>query len=380
MIRVLHIIIGLNTGGAEIMLYKLVTEMARSYPNIESEVVSLTGLGPVGERLRAAGVTVYTMNLDSRPVTGSVRLKRVLEHTNPDVIQSWMYHADLVGSLVVNLFCKRPLIWNIRNSQIGSGVVRRALVKILALLSRRVPDQIVCNSYAGCLAHEKIGYDGSKMCIIPNGFDTDVFAPDRAKGKALRDSLGIREDQLVVGLVGRYAPEKDHDLFLRACGHLVGKGRNITLVMCGPGVDSGNDSLMRKVELYGLADRCYLLGARHDIPLIMNALDVFVLSSYTEGFPNVVGEAMACGVPCIVTNVGDAARIVGNTGTVIPPRNVESLINALEEHLSLGSELRERLGSQARQRILNHYSLDAIANHYVSLYKQVVAECSAGYL
>lgn len=374
-LRVHHIITGLGVGGAETALYRLLDRHETA--GIRSRVTSLTRHGTIGDRIRDLGVPVRSLDLDWSPsgVGALPQLLQDLRRRPTDLVQTWMYHADLVGGLASALAGRIPTIWGIRQSDLSpERNDRRTLwtARTCASLSNLLPERIVCNSHAGRKAHKEFGYAADRMAVIPNGFDLDVFQPDAEARTWLRDELGIAADVPVIGTVSRFDPQKDPRCFVRAASRLVDRGLEAGFVMCGTGLTPGNDVLVRWLEENGVRDRFHLLGPRDDVPRLLPGLDLFSLSSQGEGTPNALGEAMACETPCVVTDVGDCARLLGDTGQVVPPGDPEALSQAWDDLLSLDRSDREDLGRRARRRIRENYSLDKMARRYAELYQEVL--------
>lgn len=369
---------GLRTGGAETMLLKLLGA-ARS--RVEAEVVSLTTEGAVGPRIAALGVPVRALamrgGLDAPGAV--VRLARELRRSRPDVVQTWMYHADLIGGLAARR-AGVPAVWGLRQSNLDPVHSPRRTIwtaRACARLSHRVPARIACCSEASRRVHAALGYDEARMVVIPNGFDAEAFRPDASARASVRRELGLLGDAPLVGLVGRFDPQKDHGTFLRAAGLLRARWPEARFVLCGDGVTADNAALAAGAREAGVLGSCHFLGPRGDMPRLQAAFDVAALSSaYGEGFPNVVGEAMACGVPCVVTDIGDSAEIVGPTGRVVPPRDPRALAEAMDEVLSLGPEKRRELGALARQRVVQRYTLAEVARRYEALWEEVACAAS----
>jgi glycosyltransferase involved in cell wall biosynthesis len=369
--RILHVIPGLRMGGAEGMLYKLLS-LSRGGA-FAHEVVTLSNVGPVGEKIRGLGVPVRSLGLDRLPTTllGAWRLAAYLRHNPPDLVQTWQYHADLIGGLAARLMTRAPVVWNVRHSDFDTaelGQVLRWTLRACACLSRRLPEHIVSCSEVGRRIHLGLGYPAERMTVIPNGFDLDEFRPDRAIRTAKRAELGIGEGEVLIGLVGRVRPPKDHATFLAAAARLGADFPELRFLFCGPGTALADDQLVGPVRDAGLAERCLLLGARSDIAEIDAALDIACSSSTGEGFSNAIGEAMACGVPCVVTDVGDSAWIVGDTGLVVPRRDPDALAGALSKLVAVGAEGRAALGRRARLRVEHNFNLPAIVERYEDLY------------
>ena len=375
-LRVLHVINSFEYGGAEAMLCNLLLRCDRDRfePSVVSLIDDLTVAGPV---LRA-GIPVATMGM--RPgvpdPAGVARLVRHLRGRRPDVIQAWMDHSNLIVGVAAKLAGACPVAWGVHHSHHVPGVAKRSTrlaVATCARLSRFVPERIVyCSEHARRM-YEDNGFAPDKGVVIPNGFDLDVFKPDAAARAQVRGELGVAPDARLVGLVARYDPFKDHSTFLKAAARVARERPDVRFVLCGHKVDAANTGLVAEVAALGLAGRCHLLGPRRDVARVYAALDVLASSSISEAFPLVVGEAMASGVPCVVTDVGDSALLVGTTGKVVPPRNAAALTAALGAVLAMPPGERAALGSAARQRVRENFALDDVARRYEALHEQLAA-------
>jgi glycosyltransferase involved in cell wall biosynthesis len=369
--RVAHVITGLNPGGAEMMLFKLLSAMDRVV--FKPEVISLTGMGPLAERIQALDITVRALGM-RRGVPNPLSLLRLavwLRRSKPDVIQTWMYHADLIGGIAAKLVGGIPVIWGIRHSNLDPQGSKRKTIwtaNACARLSNWLPTQIVCCSEASLPVHAALGYATRKMCVIPNGFDLDVFRPDPSARRSVRAELGIPEDTLLIGMFARFHAQKDHRNFVEAAALLHAHHPDIHFLLCGDGITWENRVLSGWIVTASIHEHCHLLGPREDIPRLAAALDIASSSSFGEGFPNVVGEAMSCGVPCVVTDVGDSDRIVGTTGRIVAAKDPEALAMAWKEMIDLGEEGRRGLGVAARKRVMDRYELSRIVEKYEALY------------
>ena len=373
--KVTHVIAGLSMGGAQMMLYKLLSTLDRSA--FESEVVSLADVGPLNKKIGALGVPVKVLGMRPgvpNPI-GVHRLARWFRHDPPHVVQTWMYHADLIGGLAAKLAGGIPVTWNIRHSTLaGSGDKRSTLwtVKACAWLSGHLPHRIICCSEASRRVHTEFGYRAGKMVVIPNGFDLAAFKPDAAARQSVRQELSLQENALLIGLVGRFNAQKDHKTFIEAAARLCADVPDIHFVLCGDDITSANTELVEWMTTSGIRERCHLLGRREDMPRLTAALDIATTTSaYGEGFPNVIGEAMACGVPCVATDVGDCGLIIGDTGKLAPPRNPDAVSEAWRALVALGPGGRAQLGSTARRRVEKNFSLPSVVARYQSLYEEL---------
>ncbi|MFY3549444.1 glycosyltransferase family 4 protein [Achromobacter insolitus] len=375
-LRVLHIITGLGQGGAESVLFRLAT-----YPeaNVEHVVVSLTDEGIYGERLRAAGVAVHVLGMKRGRVSlgGFLALRALVAAERPDAVQTWMYHADLIGGLAARLAGVRAIAWGIRNS--GEHLERssrsaRMVLRACALLSGRIPKAIVCAAQKSAERHADKGYNRARMVVIANGYDLSRYAPNAEARSRVRAQWGVPQDVPAIGCVARWDPLKDHANLLRAIAALVRDGRDAGLrcVLIGRGMETDNAELGALVDKLGLRDRLVLAGPSDDVPAAMNGLDLHVLSSCAEGFPNVVAEAMACGVYCVVTDVGDAAYIVGDAGVVVPPEQPEALARGIETALrEVAARGRERAGEAGRARVLENFDIARMVQSYIAVWRRI---------
>ncbi|WP_179216366.1 glycosyltransferase family 4 protein [Achromobacter xylosoxidans] len=375
-LRVLHVITGLGQGGAESVLFRLAT-----YPgaDVEHVVVSLTDEGIYGECLRATGVAVHALGMKRGRVSlgGFMALRSLIAAARPDAVQTWMYHADLIGGLAARLAGVRSIAWGIRNS--GEHLERssrsaRLVLRACALLSGRIPKAIVCAAQKSAERHADKGYDRERMVVIANGYDLSRFAPNDEARQRARAQWGLPQDVPAIGCVARWDPLKDHANLLRAVAALVRDGRDAGLrcVLIGRGMDTANAELAALIDRLGLRDRLVLAGPSDDVLAAMNGLDLHVLSSCAEGFPNVVAEAMACGVYCVVTDVGDAAYIVGDAGVVVPPEQSEALARGIETALrEVASRGRARAGEAGRARVLENFDLARMVQSYVAVWRRI---------
>lgn len=372
--KVAHVIIGLNVGGAELMLSRLI-ESQYTHKDIVHSVISLTDLGVLGKRLVEQGINVYCLGMTSifRGPLVFVKLRTLLKQLQPDVIHTWMYHADLLGGLAARSIGLRNIVWCIRSTDIRKGGSKVTLLirKLCACLSGWVPRVIVCAADASRTVHEAVGYKANKMLVIPNGFDMDKLLVSNSAGIAVRKELGIDPNDILVISVGRFNPVKDHKTFIAAAGKLAAQFNNVKFLLVGRDLDFTNRPLMEMIAVTNKADKFYLLGERNDVASCLKASDIFCLHSVTEGFPNVLGEAMAAGLPCVTTDVGDAAYLLNNPDWVVPAESPDLLALKLSELLTLASEERTKLGQAASNRIRDHFTMDVVSKRYRALYDSV---------
>jgi glycosyltransferase involved in cell wall biosynthesis len=367
--RIAHIITGLDVGGAESMLLQLIRASDR--PGREHAVVTLTSANAIVPQFEALGVTVTCLNANGLGwVAALFKARGLIKAFRPDVVMTWMHHSDMFGVMLKATMPSLPLVWNIRCSKLSAAELpwrNLLIVRLLAWLSW-LPNAIVTNSVAGQREHIAVGYRRGGWRLLPNGFDTTRFTPDREAGARVRNEAGISRHAFIVGLVARYHPMKGFDLFTRVAGRLARTDNRFHFVMVGGGVDGQNYELAQLIEANKLAGRVTLLGPRPDIAEVMNALDVIACTSTSEGFSNVIGEAMACGVPCVTTDVGDNALIVGSGGIIVPPGDDDALVLALAHMADLPEQSFRELKFEARKQILRNFAIRDIARQYKNFF------------
>ncbi len=375
-LHIVHVITNLLQGGAEAMLEKLIHEARLADPGVTHEVVSLRSLGDVGPRLVAAGVKVRVLGLGRSPVAllGLGRLASWLRAAGPNVVvQTWMYHGDLLGGLAARLAGRRRVVWNVRQTGLDLrdiGRATRAVVRLCGLASRWLPTRIVTNAHAAIAAHAALGYDTKRFLVIPNGFDPAVFARKPEARQALRDAWGLADHELAIGMVARLDPQKDFGNFVAAAAIVARDLPAARFVLVGKGVP-GDAPLSTLISDAGLAGRFILEDKRGDIPSVMNALDIFCLSSRKEGFPNVLGEAMACETPSATTDAGDARSVIGDDSLVARTEDPAALAQCILRIGRLPEPARREMGRLQRARIVERFSIARIWQQYHSLYQQL---------
>lgn len=373
--RVLHVITSLSVGGAETMLRNTALRMQGT--RAEQAVLSLTTQDGIGAELAASGVPVTA--LDARagilsPANLSAA-RRLVRKWRPDLIHSWMYHANVLAYWLRSTsgVARPALITSVRGALDAPSVQKKMLRivrRIDALLSARA-DAIIFNSRSAARQHVKIGYASARVQVIPNGFDTDSFKPDQGQRTATRSELGAG-GKVVVGVVGRFNPLKGHRVFLGAAAGVTRQLPDCRFVLVGRGCDESNAQLAGWLADLGLRDETHLLGERRDVAALLNGMDIVVCPSLSESFPNAVGEAMACGKPCIVSDVGDCGYLVGPAGLTVSAGDEAALARAITSLASDESE-RERLGQLARSRIAAEFALDRIVEDYATVYRKTLA-------
>jgi glycosyltransferase involved in cell wall biosynthesis len=380
--KVVHVITGLDVGGAEMMLYQLLAHIDRT--QFDLEVISLTDIGLVGQKIQSLGVPVRALGMNRNGLPSPMlipRLARWLREMRPQVVQTWMYHADLLGTLAAHMAGRPPVIWNIQYGGFDAQRDKKRTVlvaKACARLSHRGPMCIVSCAVTAKKAHAALGYADEKIKVIPNAADVAAFYPNEQARREVRQELGIDDAVPLIGMVGRFDPQKDHHNFVQAAVRLYQSRPDVQYLLCGLELSWENTTLAAWIPL-AIRDRFHLLGRRQDVARLGAALDIGSLSSaYGEGFPMALNELMACGIPCAATDVGDCALLIGETGRIVPPRDPQALANALRELVGMNREDRGRLGRAARERVETHFSILEITAQYEALYREVTTKYMVG--
>lgn len=370
-IRLHCIITSLAPQGAQNMLLRVLSGIDRE--RFDPVVTSLLNQVPMARQFKEIEVPVHVLGVRNH-LDGPLALLRLVQRLKteqPHIIQTWLYHADLFGGIAARLAGRTPVVWNIRHSNLEPKVNSRTTMltaRACAHLSGWLPAKIICCAEAARQSHVQFGYAEQRFEVIPNGFDLEALYWQPQARLEIRRELGIAEETLVIGLAARFHPQKDHQNFIEAAGRFAAQYPDLLFLLMGDDVHRDNQTLMEWIYQAGIGDKVQLLGRRDDIPRLLSVLDIATSSSLGEGFPNAVGEAMACQIPCVVTDVGDSAALVGDTGIVVPARNPEALAAAWMDLARRGDAERRLLGERARQRIRERFSLESVVDCYERLY------------
>ena len=370
-IKVVHIISGLGQGGAEQALYRLAN---RQLKDVDSVVISLTGSQVYGSMLTEQGIPVIALRFRkwSLNIIQIFRLWRILRHIKPDVVQTWMYHADLIGGIIGRLAGIKKIFWGVVHYNLDRSITSPftlLVARICASMSRVIPKKIVSCAYESVNSHVAIGYDKSRFVVIPLGFDTQHPGPSRSSRSIFRALHNISDHTIVIGCVARWHPQKDHANLVAALGQLMQAQHEVVVMLVGAGLTNDNTELIALLKKHRVRDTEILrLGRLETLEDYYSALDIFVLPSRGEAFPNVIAEAMSFEVPCIATDVGDIRTIIGSTGWIVPPRKPRQLAQAMARAIRLLKEDRDTWAKRkvlCRRRICENFSLDKMSSAYL---------------
>lgn len=368
--KICHIITSTDVGGAEQTLKSLLLSSITEKDKIL--IISLSTIGKVGVELQENGFRVEALNfknLFSLPLS-FFRLWRLIKLHQPSLVQTWLYHADFFGGLAARLAGVKYIFWGIRTTELRKGSTATAAIrKLNAYLSHFIPTKIICVAEASKKKHIALGYCANRMLIIPNGFDLTKFTKKPKLFLQLRQKNGIRHSDVVIGSIGRFSEVKGQDIFVKAAQIIAPQYPNVRFLMVGRELDDRNGQLIKWINDTTYHDRFILLGERSDIPICLGAMNIFCLHSRSEGFPNVLAEAMALGLPCVASEVGDAKLMGEGIVMMAKPNDPADLANSLFKVLEMSSEEINHLGNRCHQRIKDRYSMDAMIKNYQSLYQ-----------
>lgn len=374
-LRVCFVVRSLDTGGAERQLVELVRAMPAA--DFAWTILTFYGGGAL-EREVADRLNVVVRCLHKRgrwdTATFAMRLLREVHLADPHVVHGSLGVAN-EAALVAGRLLRRPVVWRIGAAHVDFSLYDWApgtIFRVGAALSR-FPDVVVFNSCAGLEYHRAHGWSPRRMTVIPNGFDLDRFGRDVASGRAVRRAWGIEDDAVLVGIAARLDPIKDHETFFAAAATLAARNSSVRFVCIGDGTPVRRAALQERATALGLDGRLVWAGEYARMADAYSALDVACLTSLGEGLPNAVGEAMCCEVPCVVSDVGDCAVLVGHTGAVVPIRAPTALADSLERLVTLPAHERRELGRQARARIVAHYSRQRYVDASSAMLRAVAA-------
>lgn len=373
--KIAHIITGLDIGGAELMLKRLVLNSTNT-SKFEHIIISLTNHGVLGPQLENKGIKVYSLGLSSLiklPLI-FINLRKILIEINPDVVQTWMYHADFIGGLAARSAGIDNIVWGVRTTDISKGAskITNQLSKVCAKLSYVLPKSIIFAANASKAYHINIGYDESKSYVIPNGYNIQDLRPPQGARYKIRKEFNLSDHDIVIGSVGRFNTVKNQKLFVEIASKLVQEKPNLKFMLVGRDNIEQNQELMRWIREYNLINSFRLLGERSDIPSCLEAMDIYCLHSKTEGFPNALIEALAVGLPCVANNVGDVNYILKDYGYCIQENNINEFVETIQRIIDelLPNTLKlNQLKSTTIRYISSSYSIENIYNNYEKVWK-----------
>lgn len=390
-LRIAHLITDLNGfGGTESTLLRYLQRSNNTIFNHRVIVLKSIGEGnTLGAQMVRSGIEVVELKLDSGSISfrGLAQLYLALKAFKPDVISGWLYHPSLLATILAPWLTHKPaVVWNIRSLPFADpmkNTSRFVVQRLLAVLSRLTRPVLVSNAAAAMRAHSAIGFgrNHDRWEIIPNGLDAAQYFPDEDDGLVVRRALNIPDDALLFGCVGRFVPEKGYAVMFDALANAHQKlqpeiASRLHFLALGNGVTVENISFMKLPCRSGLeASHLHLLGKRDDVARLIRALDFFVMPSISEAFPNSLVEAMATGLACIATDVGECAEVLAHPAWIVPAGNAEQLADRMVALAGMDAESRAAMGAINRERVVRHFALDTMVDSFDALFVEA-AEAS----
>ena len=364
---IIHIITSTDVGGAEKSLLRLVTEFDRR--GVSQLVISLKRPGVIAKSILGLGVPVLSFRADFFNI---INIFYKVSKDQNSIIQSWMYHSDFIGS-IFSVFFRIKIVWNIRQTSfsIGDPLLTKVIMKLCACLSSFIPERVICVANSAAVNHIRCGYSKKKIVIIPNGYEIKDFIPLN-KVDSLRSSLNVTKENILVGIVGRFHVAKDIVTFVSMAKELLRNDKKFVFIMIGMGFDQNNLRLLSLLDEMNVTNSFRLVGIQENTNEYYSIMNIFCLTSVTEGFPNVLVEAMLNGVPVFSTKCGDAHIILNNDQFLSEIRDYKSLANKIISFIQKSKEEQLSLIKSNREIAIERYSISAVTNVYLELYNRVL--------
>jgi glycosyltransferase involved in cell wall biosynthesis len=369
-IKIVFIIVSLKTGGAQSMLLRLLNEIDKNRFNVT--VISLTDGGDLGQSVIDLEIPLITANIKKNifNIFALIKLCKIIQKIAPDVVHTWMYHSDLIGGLLAKILHVPRIVWGVRSADfisVDTPLSTKLVVKLCAKLSRSIPNVIIYNSQKGLTYHENLGYTKNKSHVIYNGVDIDRFKPQDINYIKLRRMLSIAENKKIIGIVARYDYLKNHKGFVKMAKFINDCDDSCDFLMIGENIKD-NKKLLSLIEQNNLLKNFHLLDSISNIEDIISGLNAVVITSLSEAFPNVMIEAMACGIPCFSTDVGDVEQLTYDREWLVSVEDMEKLANVCVQYLDLDAIVQKNIKENMIKYARKNYSSKIIVERYEAIY------------
>ena len=370
-LKILHIISGLNDGGAESLLFNFLCYTK----NDINFVISLKGKGKYGKMIEEKGIKIFyfDFSLNLSLISNFIDLIKLIRKINPDVVQTWLYHADLLGGCAAYIANSKNIFWGIHHGSLDKNINNYSTIfisKINSILSYFIPRKIIVCADSAKSIHIKNGFSPQKFITIPNGIDLNKFKRSSQKRSFFRNKLNIKSNETLYGTVARFHPIKDHITLIKSISRLKKAGYKFKYLLVGENINNKNKLLNEIIKKYRLEETMILLEKEENISLVMNALDLHVLSSKSEALPMVILEAMGCGTPCLSTNVGDIKNLIFDNNLIVETSNQSSLFSAMKIFSDYNSKYKNQISISVENQIKENYSLEKMTKKYLNLYQK----------
>lgn len=378
--KIIHIINSLKKSGAESSLYRLTKFHKEKYENkIDITIITLIDNGFYEADLKKRGIKVFSLGIKKnnnyfKLLQKIFKFRDFIKKERPDIIQSWMYHSNFLTIFIPIKFSKN-IFWNIRHTVLNLKISKKTTILIsifCAIFSRFVPKKIIYCSEKSIKFHEKVHYyDRNKTVLIDNGFSNKIFFPSKHKRFSFRKKYNLKQSNIVLGFAGRYALEKNINSLLLGFSEISEKNKNIYLCMAGKNINIQNNELMSYINNYNINEKVILLNEQKNLLKFYNGIDLLLLTSHTESFPNVIAEAMLCSTPVLSSDVGCAKKIINNCGFIMKDNNPLTLSNNLQKIIKIFKNNKKKwqiLKSKSNSRIKRDFSIDKMANMYLKIW------------
>ena len=370
--KIFHLINSLGAGGAE----RVLSNLCINDKNNTHVICTLLGEDEYSYQIKNNSIRVYHLNILKNKLSflNIFQLYLILKKENPEILQSWLYHSDLIGSIFGTICGIKKIIWNIRHTDISSLNMKNStkiLVRICAIISKFVPNKIIYCSKISLKEHEMIGYNKKKSHLIYNGVDINIFKPTRQNKD--KKALKSKKDIFKIGMVARFNHYKNHIGLIDVMKLLELNDIKFHCYLIGKNIDSKNKILVDYIHKLGISNKFSLLGYKDNMPDILNMLDLHILLTYSESFPNVIAEAMSCGVPCISSNEGEAKKIISKNGYILKGNNKKEVFDKIIQIINIKKNNSEwvKLKRNCKMHIEKNFSLQLMIDNYNRLWKSL---------
>lgn len=374
--KIIHIINSLKKGGAEGNLYRLTKFHKKKYKNkIDIIIVTLINNGFYEIELKKYGVKIFSLNVKQKNnfldyIRIILKLRTFIKKHKPNVIQSWMYHSNFLTIFIQRIYHNK-IFWNIRHTILNPKMSKKTTIlisKICALFSKHVPKKIIYCSRKSIEFHENQHfYFKNKTVLIDNGYSDKVYYPSKIKRLDFRKKNKIKRSDIILGFAGRYDKQKNIRSLLFAFSRIIKSYKNIYLYMVGKNINNKNKDLMKYVKDFQVEDKVFLLNEQKNLIKFYNGIDLLLLTSHSESFPNVVAESMLCSTPVLSSNVGSSKKIIGDCGFIMKKNNHNSIFNNLRKLVNFYQYKKKEwkfLKKKSQLRIRKNFSIEKMANKY----------------